>query len=57
MKELTHKEVSANGGKNRAKNLKAKLGEKGFSDLMKKVSQSRKSKKVISKSVVNESID
>ena len=35
--ELTHKQVSANGGKKRAINLKAKLGKKGFSDLMSKV--------------------
>ncbi len=45
MKELTHKEVSAKGGKNRGINMRNKLGVKGFSDYMRKVSEKRKSLK------------
>ena len=40
--ELTHKQVSANGGRNRAINLRKKLGKKGFSDLMRQVALKKK---------------
>ncbi len=42
MKQLTHKQASANGGKQRAINLRKKLGEKGYRDLMTTLSHRRK---------------